>query len=135
VKVAGDGIYTQRVTSTRAVHDRNHASMTRGALVAMVALTVLGAAACGSSSRSTSTTPSLPGHVLAEEATTGDTLTDNFNPFDAASTAHAMDVTSLMYEPLFEFNALNPAQINPWLATAYGFNSAGTPLTITVKSN
>ena len=135
MKVAGDGTYTQRVTITRAVHERNHASMTGGAMVAMVALTVLGAAACGSSSRSTWTTPSLHGHVLAEEATTGDTFTDNFNPFDAASTAHAMDVTSLMYEPLFEFNALNPAQIHPWLATAYGFNSAGTQLTITVKSN
>lgn len=106
------------------------------ALVALAAVAALGAAACGSSSTSTSpgTGSGKPGPALVEEANTGVTFTQNFNPFDSSSTAKAMNMTSLVYEPLFEFDALNPAEIHPWLGTKYSFDSTGQNLTVTIRS-
>ncbi len=43
-------------------------------------------------------------------------------------------MTSLVYEPLFEFDALNPAEIHPWLGTKYSFDSTGQNLTVTIRS-
>jgi peptide/nickel transport system substrate-binding protein len=48
-----------------------------------------------------------------------------------------MNMTSLVYEPLYEMDALNPATsgMHPWLASSYQFANGGLELAITVKSN
>lgn len=103
----------------------------------VAAAAALGVAACGSSSTSTSSSPSGASKVgppLYEEATTGVTFTQNFNPFDSASLAAGMNMRSLLYEPLYEFDALDPTASHPWLATGYSFSNGGKTLSITVRS-
>ena len=45
-----------------------------------------------------------------------------------------MNLRSLIYEPLYEFDALNPAQSHPWLATSYTFSTEAI-LTFTIRPN
>ncbi len=102
----------------------------------VAAAAALGVAACGSSSTSTGSSPtgaSKVGPPLYEEATTGVTFTQNFNPFDSASLAAGMNMRSLLYEPLYEFDALDPTASHPWLATGYSFSNGGKTLSITVR--
>ena len=93
-------------------------------------------AGCGSSSTpATSSTTAATATTLTEEANVGATFVDNFNPYNPASMSGIMNMGSLFYEPLFEFNALNATEAPmPWLATAYSWNTAGTQLNITVRS-
>ncbi len=93
----------------------------------------LGVAACSSSgSKNASSSPKSV--TLTEEATTGVTFTQNFNPFDVNSLATEMNMRSLVYEPLFEFNALQPGVIHPWLGKSYAWSNGGKTLTITLRS-
>ena len=96
---------------------------------------LLGLAACGSTS--TPAPGSAAGKALVEEATTGVTFSDDFNPFDSNSTARAMNLASILYEPLYELDALDPtaAGSHPWLATGYTFSNGGDSLAITVRQN
>ena len=95
----------------------------------------LGVAACSSSghsgksgSGSTAKTTSI-----TEEAVTGVTFTKNFNPFDVNSFASQVDTKSLLYEPLFEFDALKPGTIHPELGTKYAWSNGGKTLTVTLR--
>jgi peptide/nickel transport system substrate-binding protein len=106
-------------------------------VVGSAALLVL-AAACGSSSTTTSSSAApKTGPALYEEATTGATFTQDFNPFDSGSTGTGLNLLSLVYEPLYEMDALNPASsgMHPWLASSFAFENGGSELAITVKSN
>ena len=96
---------------------------------------LLGLAACGSSS--TPAPGSAAGKPLVEEATTGSTFSNDFNPFDSNSTARAMNLASIVYEPLYELNALDPTTSgsHPWLATGYTFSNGGDSLAIAVRQN
>jgi peptide/nickel transport system substrate-binding protein len=92
----------------------------------------LGIAACSSGGAKSS--PSTPKSVtLTEEATTGVTFTQNFNPFDVNSLATEMNMRTLVYEPLFEFNALQPGVIHPWLGQTYTWSNGGKTLTVTLR--
>jgi len=91
----------------------------------------LGVAACSSSSSPSSTSPKSV--TLTEEATTGVTFTQNFNPFDTNSMATQMNMRSLTYEPLFEFNALQPGVIHPWLGKSYTWSNGGKTLTVDLR--
>ena len=71
--------------------------------------------------------------VLTEESNTGVTFTDNFNPLDSNSVATQMNMRSLTYEPLFEFDTLKAGVQYPWLATAYAFSNGGKTLTFTIR--
>jgi peptide/nickel transport system substrate-binding protein len=114
--------------------------MNLGKIAVVAAGVALGVAACGStSSTSSSSTASTTavGPALYEEATTGVTFTQDFNPYESSSLAHGLNMTSLVYEPLYEMDALNPATsgMHPWLASSYSFENGGAELAITVKSN
>ena len=119
--------------------------MNLGKIAVVAAGVALGVAACGStstapstsSSSTSSTTPVAPGPALYEEATTGTTFTQDFNPYESSSLAHGLNMTSLVYEPLYEMDALNPATsgMHPWMASSYQFENGGAELAITVKSN
>ena len=114
--------------------------MNLGKIAVVAAGVALGVAACGStSSTSSSSTASTTavGPALYEEATTGVTFTQDFNPYESSSLAHGLNMTSLVYEPLYEMDALNPATsgMHTWLASSYSFENGGAELAITVKSN
>jgi peptide/nickel transport system substrate-binding protein len=105
----------------------------------------LATAACGatgaprvSPAPSPTSSPAAEGVAppLAIAAPEGLSFTRDFNPFDPRSTASALSVRSLVYEPLYEIDALNPSLsgMHPWLATGYAFEEGGTELRITVRS-
>lgn len=110
--------------------------MTKRPLAAVFAIAALVLAACASSSSSSSSTSgSAQGAPLVEESNTGVTFTQDFNPFDPGSIAHKMNLTSLVYEPLYEIDQLDVAQQHPWLASAYAWQNGGKDLQVTVKSS
>ena len=96
----------------------------------------LGVAACSSSHTggSSSSGSSSKTITVTEEANTGVTFTDNFNPFDVNSLASQMDMKSLLYDPLFEFDALKPGVIQPMLGTKYAWSNGGKTLTVNLRS-
>jgi peptide/nickel transport system substrate-binding protein len=96
----------------------------------------LGVAACSSSHTggSSSSGSSSKSITVTEEANTGVTFTDNFNPFDVNSLASQMDMKSLLYDPLFEFDALKPGVIHPMLGTKYAWSNGGKTLTVDLRS-
>src|ERR1039458_2204077 len=98
--------------------------MNLGKIAVVAAGVALGVAACGSTSTSSSSSSSssssvTPGAPLYEEANVGVTFTQDFNPYNTASLAHGMNMPTLVYEPLYEMDALNPATsgMHPWLAS------------------
>jgi peptide/nickel transport system substrate-binding protein len=96
----------------------------------------LGVAACSSSSHGGSSSSSASGKTtsITEEAVTGVTFTKNFNPFDVNSFASQVDTKSLLYEPLFEFDALKPGTIHPELGTKYAWSNNGKTLTVNLRT-
>jgi peptide/nickel transport system substrate-binding protein len=108
-----------------------HHAYIKGIAAAMVL--GLGVAAC-SSSHSGSGSTSSKSVTITEEATTGVTFTKNFNPFDTNSMATQMNMRSLTYEPLFEFNALQPGVIHPWLGKSYTWSNGGKTLTVDLRT-
>jgi peptide/nickel transport system substrate-binding protein len=102
------------------------------ASLAAAAVVALAAAACSSAP---SSAPSGVGKFpLKEEANTGVTFTQDFNPFDKSSTAQKMNLDSLIYEPLYEIDALDSSQQHPWLASGFSWQNGGKDVAITVKS-
>jgi peptide/nickel transport system substrate-binding protein len=107
-----------------------------------VAAIVVAVAACGGTSASTPSprlpaTPGTAAKPLVIAPAVGVPFTRDFNPFDLTSTASALGIRSLVYEPLYEIDALNPqpSGMHPWLATGYAFENGGTELRITVRSD
>jgi peptide/nickel transport system substrate-binding protein len=91
-------------------------------------------AACGTT-RIPSPAPRPAGPVLAVAPAVGVTFIRDLNPFDPGSTASALGIRSLIYEPLYEIDALPPQYpgVHPWLATAYAFAGGGRDLRITIR--
>ncbi|HEX3750168.1 MAG TPA: ABC transporter substrate-binding protein [Streptosporangiaceae bacterium] len=104
--------------------------------VAAAMILGLGVAACSSSGHSGSTSSGSSGKTLTvtEEANTGVTFTKNFNPFDVNSLASQLDMKSLLWEPLFEFDALKPGVIHPELGTKYAWSNSGKTLTVNLRT-
>jgi peptide/nickel transport system substrate-binding protein len=71
--------------------------------------------------------------ILTEESNVGVTFTKNFNPFNANSFAAQLNVKSMTYEPLIEFDALKANTQYPWLATKYTWSNAGKTLTFDLR--
>src|ERR1022692_4955211 len=106
--------------------------MNRKLATGMAVASALAIAGCSSGTSSPSTAPATR-TVLTEESNTGVTFTQDFNPFNPSSFAAKMNLRTLMYEPLYEFDALDPAQSHPWLATGYTFSSNGQDLTFPIR--
>jgi ABC-type transport system substrate-binding protein len=97
--------------------------------LAVTAVVALGLAACASVGVNASKAT-----TLIEESTVGVTFTQNFNPFDSNSLSTEMNMRSLTYEPLFEFNQLKPGAIYPWLGKSWGWSNGGKTLTFVLRS-
>ncbi len=99
--------------------------------VAAAAALALGAAACGSSPSS----PSSSTKPLTIVTTGISPFTQNFNPFLPTSIGYEMHVTNLINQPLMVFNTQKPAQPPvPELATNYSWSPDGKTITITTRS-
>ncbi len=103
--------------------------------LALVSAITVGVVACGSSGTPSSSSSSSAPKVstLTEEANVGVTFTQNFNPFDSNSLATQMNLRTLTYEPLLEFNTMKPGVIHNWLATSYDFSNGGKTLTFHLR--
>ena len=110
----------------------NHAHL-KGVAAALVL--GLGIAACSSGhSSSTSASSSGKNVTLTEESVTGVTFTRNFNPFDTNSLGTQLNVRSLTYEPLFEFDSLQPGVYHPMLGKSFTWSNGGKTLTVDLRT-
>jgi len=66
---------------------------------------------------------------------TGQVFAQTFNPYVSTSLGTEENMQSLTYEPLLEFNLMEPtATPIPWLATGYNWSNGGKTLTLTIRS-
>jgi peptide/nickel transport system substrate-binding protein len=93
---------------------------------ALVAL-ALTASACGSSPKPANSSKSSA--TLSIESAPVSPFTDNFNPFVQTSLANTVNATSLVYEPLLQWNITKSNSYYPWLADSYTWNADGTAIT------
>jgi peptide/nickel transport system substrate-binding protein len=109
--------------------------MRRTVIAAVAAVIVAtGAAACGSSGATSGTPGASQGPPLVVVDNTGQTFAQTFNPYVSTSLGTELNMQSLTYEPLLEFNILNPAQAPiPWLATSDAWSNGGKKLTFTIR--
>src|ERR1700691_4453570 len=107
--------------------------MRRRPVIAVLGVTTLFVAACSGSSPGPTTTRAKP---LIYEPTTGVPFSDDFTPYDPNSVASSVGMKSILYEPLVEFDQLDPtdAGTHYWLATAYAFQNGGKDLQITLRT-
>jgi peptide/nickel transport system substrate-binding protein len=109
----------------------------RRTVTALVAAVIVAAGAAACSSGTTSGAPGAnQGSPLVVVDNTGQTFAQTFNPYVSTSLGTELNMQSLTYEPLLEFNILNPAQPPiPWLATSYGWSDGGRRLTFTIRQD
>lgn len=103
-----------------------------GALATVALGTVF--AACGNSAPSASPQPNASSKgILNSENCCAGPLQHNFNPFLPTSAINAVSGTSMIYEPLLQFDALKPAATYPWLATSYHWSKNARSLTFILR--
>jgi peptide/nickel transport system substrate-binding protein len=105
--------------------------------LAAATILALGVAACsssGSSSSTTTTSTAKMGPPLVIVDNTGQVFAQTFNPYVSTSLGTEENMQSLTYEPLLEFNLMQPtAKPVPWLASAYQWSNGGKTLTFTIR--
>ena len=72
--------------------------------------------------------------VDVESNTLAGPITGGFNPFLTSEDAYSLGAVSMIYEPLLQFNILQPGVTRPWLASAYAWTDGGKTLTFTIRS-
>lgn len=71
--------------------------------------------------------------IYVESNTLAGPITGGFNPFlGATEDAWSLGATSMVYEPLLQFNILKPGVVRPWLASKYAWSNGGKTLTFTL---
>jgi peptide/nickel transport system substrate-binding protein len=96
----------------------------------LVAAGVL-AAACGTSSSSSSGTSAGPSGVLTIDNESGGTWTCDFNPFNLTYVSYSLGP---VYEPLVFVNTLQSGQTSPWLATTWVWGNGNKEITFTIRN-
>jgi peptide/nickel transport system substrate-binding protein len=109
-------------------------------VVAGTAAAALLFAACGSSATSkpssNSSKPSTSNSstvALTVEGNPPGPVTKTFNPFDPTSAINELDIASLIYEPLLQFDLVKPGTIYDWLAKSYAWSDGGKTLTFQLR--
>src|ERR1700753_95878 len=121
-----------------AVHEMTSHSLAKGC--AMRRLKMLGvliaagllAAACGTSSSSSSGKSSGPSGVLTLSNEQGALWTCSFNPFNPSNLSEGVTMGQV-YEPLAFVNTLQNAKATPWRATSWAWTKNNTVLTFTIR--
>ncbi|MBO0693800.1 MAG: ABC transporter substrate-binding protein [Acidimicrobiaceae bacterium] len=71
--------------------------------------------------------------IYVEANTLAGPITGGFNPFlGSTEDAWTLGATSMIYEPLLQFNILKPGVTRPWLASKYAWSNGGKTLTFTL---
>jgi peptide/nickel transport system substrate-binding protein len=72
--------------------------------------------------------------IDVESNTLGGPITPGFNPFlGSGEDSYGLGATSMIYEPLLQFDILKPGVTYPWLATAATWSNGGRTLTFTLR--
>jgi peptide/nickel transport system substrate-binding protein len=61
-------------------------------------------------------------------------LSRDFNPFSPTSAGTSVGSTTLIYEPLYQWDLAKANTTYPWLATGYSWSNGGKTITFTVRS-
>src|SRR5579872_2768745 len=110
----------------RSIEQRRPAlGLTTLAATVLVCVLAFGASAASGTTRATA--------VLKMESSPQSAITDNFNPYVTSSAASLLGATSLIYEPLIQFDVANPTVWYKWLATGYSFSNGGKSVTFTIR--
>jgi peptide/nickel transport system substrate-binding protein len=92
-------------------------------------------AACSSSSSGTSSASgSSASSRLTVESSPESAITQDFNPFVSTAAPQGMGATGLVYEPLIQFDVVDPPKYYPWLATSYTWSNAGKTITFAIRT-
>ena len=112
----------------------NHRTVKALAAVTILALGVAACSSSGSSSSTSTTSTAKMGQPLVVVDNTGQVFAQTFNPYVSTSLGTEENMQSLTYEPLLEFNLMQPtAKPVPWLASAYAWSNGGKTLTFTIR--
>src|SRR5580658_1337855 len=114
----------------------NHRTVKALAAATILAMGVAACSSSGSSSSSgtTSTSSVKQGPPLVIVDNTGQVFAQTFNPYVSTSLGVEDNMQSMTYEPLLEFNIMQPTQAPiPWLATNYAWSGGGKTLTFTIR--
>ncbi len=114
----------------------NHRTVKALAAATILAMGVAACSSAGSSSGSTSTSTSTSkqGPPLVIVDNTGQVFAQTFNPYVSTSLGVEDNMQSMTYEPLLEFDIMQPtAAPIPWLATKYAWSDGGKTLTFTIR--
>jgi peptide/nickel transport system substrate-binding protein len=102
---------------------------------ALCAAGALGLSACGSSTPTTPSASTSASSTLVMESSPTGPVSRDFNPFSSTSADNLLGATTMIYEPLLQFDLLkSPATDYPWLATNYAWSNAGKTITFTLRS-
>ncbi|MGH3151017.1 MAG: hypothetical protein ACRDOB_09830, partial [Streptosporangiaceae bacterium] len=113
----------------------NHRTVKALAAATILALGVAACSSAGSSSNTPTTSTAKMGPPLVIVDNTGQVFAQTFNPYVSTSLGAEENMQALTYEPLLEFNLMQPtAQPVPWLASAYKWSNGGKTLTFTIRS-
>lgn len=118
-------------------HHRPYRARPRSALIGLAALALL-LAGCGTASSSPPTKSSGGSAngssvTLNIEASPTGPIEQNFNPYSSTSPAILLGASSMVYEPLIQYNLAKPGQTYPWLATSYKFSDGDKTLTFNLR--
>jgi peptide/nickel transport system substrate-binding protein len=106
-------------------------------VLAVATILAMGVAACSSSNSSSpasSTSSTKQGPPLVIVDNTGQVFAQTFNPYVSTSLGVEENMQAITYEPLLEFNLMQPTSAPiPWLATAYAWSNGGKTLTFTIR--
>jgi len=76
-----------------------------------------------------------PGRVLTLEQSPTGNVADDMNPFSSTGAGSLLGFNDMIYEPLIQFNDLNPSNPStPWLAKSYAWSNNGETITFTLQS-
>ena len=95
----------------------------------LVAFALPSASSASAPARAAAATP------LVMESSQETTLTDNFNPFVSTSAANTVGATSLIYEPLLQFDIAKPLQAPyDFIASGFKWGAGGTSIDFTIRT-
>jgi peptide/nickel transport system substrate-binding protein len=112
----------------------NHRTVKALAAATILAMGVAACSSSNSSSSGTTSTSTKQGAPLVIVDNTGQVFAQTFNPYVSTSLGVEDNMQSMTYEPLLEFNIMQPTQAPiPWLATSYDWSNGGKTLTFTMR--
>jgi peptide/nickel transport system substrate-binding protein len=104
-----------------------------GAVGCTLAATMALAVADAASASAKASAHAASSSVLTVESSETSTLSGGFNPFVTTSVAATIGATSLIYEPLYQADVVDPGKYYPFLATHYAWGHGGKSITFTIR--